>query len=68
MESKVVPSVLSESFRIARQTCGLLLVVAATCGAVQANGVVPEIDPTTVSGALALLTSGMFLCMGSRRK
>jgi hypothetical protein len=56
-----------------RMSCGLFLVVAATSAAVQAGGpipnAVPEIDPGSMSGALAMLASGAFLVRGwCRRK
>jgi hypothetical protein len=56
-----------------RISCGLFLVMIATSAAVQAGGpiptAVPEIDPGSMSGALATLASGAFLLKGwCRRK
>ena len=51
-----------------RTTCGLFLLIAATAAAVEAGGpvphAVPEIDPGSMSGALAMLASGAFLVKG----
>ena len=51
---------------------GLLLVVGALAGTALAGlppvGGVPEIDPGSMASALALLTGGMLMIRGWRRK
>jgi hypothetical protein len=56
-----------------RSVCGLCVVLAMTAAAVQAGGPthptsVPEIDPGSISGALAMLASGAFLIKGRLRR
>ena len=51
-----------------RCSLGLLLVVTAFAGTAHAIPPVPEIDPGSASGALALLAGGFFLVAGSRRQ
>jgi len=51
-----------------RKACGLLLILAATCGTAYALPPVPEVDPGSASLAVALLASGFFLFTGSRRR
>jgi hypothetical protein len=49
--------------RLVLRGAGLLLVLAAVGGTVQARGpeIVPEIDPGSITGALALLGGGLLL-------
>ena len=47
-----------------RQACGLLLVLAVVAGTAQAGGPIPsapEIDPGSITSALALLTGGALM-------
>jgi len=59
-------SLISRFLDAIRRSIGLLLVMAATCGT--AYAAVPEIDPASASGALAMLVSGYFMIAGSRRR
>jgi hypothetical protein len=68
MQPQETRSLASNSFRVLKRFFGLLLVFAATCSPAQATLQVPEIDPSTMSGALAMLASGFFLLTGSRRR
>ena len=49
---------------------GLFLVLAASYGTVQAGNPLPapEIDPSSISGAMAMLVSGFYLFTGLRQR
>lgn len=47
--------------RMARKACGLALAFVAFSNTAWAVDVVPEMDPGSMAGALALLTAGVFL-------
>jgi hypothetical protein len=71
MRSKTFVSLSSGCLRLFRKSCGLFLILAATYATSTAQAgpapLTPEIDPNSVSGALALLASGIYLFTGSRR-
>jgi hypothetical protein len=67
MRSTMFVRLVSGCFPMLRKSTGLFLIFAATCSAAQA-GPAPEIDPGSISGALAMLASGFYLFTGSRRR
>jgi hypothetical protein len=62
-------NMVAKGIQVIRKSCGLFLIFAATAATAQAlPPPAPEIDPTSVSGALAMLASGFYLFTGSRRR
>jgi hypothetical protein len=57
----------SASIRALRKACGLLCVIAAFAGTAWAVDV-PEIDPGSMAGGITLLTIGVLLVTGRRRR
>lgn len=52
----------AEGFTLLRKACGFALVCSAFAGRASAvDVVVPELDPGSMTGALALLTGGVLL-------
>jgi hypothetical protein len=54
--------------RAVATACGLGLVLAAFSGTARAIDIAPEIDPGSMTSALALLTGGMLMLTGRRRR
>ncbi len=56
-----------------KKTCGLMLVLGLMAGTAQAGALppgtpsVPEIDPSSIMGAMALLSGGIMLLTDRRR-
>lgn len=61
---KSFSNIVAASARYASMTCGALVIVTIIAAPVMAKSPpmgVPEIDPTSVASALALLTGGYFV-------
>lgn len=62
MRSPRLKKLCSTSFHFSLQFCGLALVLAACSGVAQAGvSITPEIDPGSMTSALALLSGGVLL-------
>jgi hypothetical protein len=53
--------------QLGRKTLGFVVVFAACAGTAAAREPVPEIDPSSIGGAIALLVAGMLLLMPRKR-